>query len=440
MDPETTICMRKIFEAIEDARLRGESDTSSLHYKRHTKLKAKNALSHSQSVDSIESFGSRPEFVVRGLGTTADVPGPDAMLSPPKSSKKKKRKKRRKRGGMSAASSLGSAGFSSDLSDAEPEYAEVELYALDDGVRCVAYELRDGRPTNIVRVVVYDEKNTSRCKDLTPESYGTTGYAPLDELIDDEKAALAALLCSMERERRRRLSVSAVVERASMSAAGYLAAVGSAALNGSWPAIIKSRRVVEARLPPLLLNVAFIFGFAVVAVVVVAFEGYLHWTNWGLLSGAILTVASGLTLGVAIPNAGVAIPSGIAAACYLVTAYVWSAYILDQGMRSVALSLVGILVVICGLALVVSASLVKKAPPDQAEATLLPDDDDKDERLVPDEANLPLGLCSMLVTGAWGILLYDELGGDARRLALYATGASVVVAGAGVVSYYGTTE
>ena len=114
MDPETTICMRKIFEAIEDARLRGESDTSSLHYKRHTKLKAKNALSHSQSVDSIESFGSRPEFVVRGLGTTADVPeGLDAMLSPPKSSKKKKRKKRRKRGGMSAASSLGSAGFSS---------------------------------------------------------------------------------------------------------------------------------------------------------------------------------------------------------------------------------------------------------------------------------------------------------------------------------------
>ena len=71
MDPETTICMRKIFEAIEDARLRGESDTSSLHYKRHTKLKAKNALSHSQSVDSIESFGSRPEFVVRSLGTTA---------------------------------------------------------------------------------------------------------------------------------------------------------------------------------------------------------------------------------------------------------------------------------------------------------------------------------------------------------------------------------
>jgi hypothetical protein len=173
MDPETTICMRKIFEAIEDARLRGESDTSSLHYKRHTKLKAKNALSHSQSVDSIESFGSRPEFVVRGLGTTADVPeGLDAMLSPPKSSKKKKRKKRRKRGGMSAASSLGSAGFSSDLSDAEPEYAEVELYALDDGVRCVAYELlRDGRPTNIVRVVVYDEKNMrsrssdGRCSD-----------------------------------------------------------------------------------------------------------------------------------------------------------------------------------------------------------------------------------------------------------------------------------
>ena len=200
MDPETTICMRKIFEAIEDARLRGESDTSSLHYKRHTKMKQKNALSHSQSVDSCETFGSRPEFVVRGLGTTADVPeGQDALLSPPKSSKKKKRKKgRRKRGAMSAASSLGSAGFSSDFSDAEPEYAERELYAMDDGVRCVAYELlRDGCSTNVVRVVIYDEKNTSRCKDLPPEAYATTGYAPLDMLIDDEKAALAALLCSL---------------------------------------------------------------------------------------------------------------------------------------------------------------------------------------------------------------------------------------------------
>ena len=34
-------------------------------------------------------------------------------------------------------------------------------------------------------------------QDLPPEAYATTGYAPLDMLIDDEKAALAALLCSL---------------------------------------------------------------------------------------------------------------------------------------------------------------------------------------------------------------------------------------------------
>ena len=46
----------------------------------------------------------------------------------------------------------------------------------------------------------------------------------------------------------------------------------------------------------------------------------------------------------------------------------------------------------------------------------------------------------MLITGAWGILLYDELEGDPVRLATYATGAVIIVLGAAVVSYYGTND
>lgn len=222
MDPETTICMRKIFEAIEDARLRGESDTSTLHYKRHTKMKRLNAMSHSQSVDSIESCGSRPEFVVRGLGTTADVPEAEMDVhSPPKSSKKKKRKKRRKSTGKStggsnlssATGSLDDLGFSAsdaELEDAydtaglgddaadDLEYTERELYAMDGDARCVAYELLlNGRSTNVVRVVVYDSRGTQIVKDVPPDGYACTGYGPCDTLIDDEKAALASLLCCL---------------------------------------------------------------------------------------------------------------------------------------------------------------------------------------------------------------------------------------------------
>lgn len=48
--------------------------------------------------------------------------------------------------------------------------------------------------------------------------------------------------------------------------------------------------------------------------------------------------------------------------------------------------------------------------------------------------------CSLLVTSAWGILLYDEFESDTTKLALFLSGSLVIVAGAAVVSYYGTTE
>ena len=218
MDPETTICMRKIFEAIEDARLRGESDTSTLHYKRHTKMKRLNALSHSQSVESIASCGHRGEFVVRGLGTTADVPEPPP-LSPPKtpasSVKKKKKRKKKRRTPKKPLNGDDDDDLDffgeTDASEAEAGDAgvfggdahEVELYAIDDPeARCAAFELRrDGRSTNRVRVVVSDDAGTSRVKDFGPDAYAKCGYGPLEDLIDDEKAALASLLCNLVHRR-----------------------------------------------------------------------------------------------------------------------------------------------------------------------------------------------------------------------------------------------
>lgn len=226
-------------------------------------------------------------------------------------------------------------------------------------------------------------------------------------------------------------------------------------------------------------------------------------------------------------------PSGVSCACYLVTAYVWSAYVLDQGMRSVARSLVGVLVVVGGLVLVVAASaglesssaepredaakplVAGKAPREAAPrrygvgllaaaavgciggSGLAPEEFARSAAqgvdyipsyaagavlcsglvallrhgravVAPSAAILPgaacgviyggsvcctieaivtldysvastLAQCSMLVTAFWGIAVYDELGGDARRLAIFCAGALVIVCGAAVVSYYGTT-
>ena len=48
--------------------------------------------------------------------------------------------------------------------------------------------------------------------------------------------------------------------------------------------------------------------------------------------------------------------------------------------------------------------------------------------------------CSMLITSAWGILLFGELGGDRLRLGLFLSGGVVIICGAAMVSYYGTTS
>ena len=99
MDPETAICMRKIFEALEDARLRLDSDTSNLEHLRAAKQKERNELMKSGvtvydgpfEVD--EAMLLRPEFVVRHLLTTADIPEPETIDTTTKKKKMTKKKK-----------------------------------------------------------------------------------------------------------------------------------------------------------------------------------------------------------------------------------------------------------------------------------------------------------------------------------------------------------
>lgn len=106
--------------------------------------------------------------------------GSDDALNGKKKRKKKKKKKTKRRG--------------------LHENPEV-VVAFDDGKEgrelfttafAAAYELRDdGEATGEVRIVAEGEM-----KDVTPPRYACTGYGPVDQLCDEEKAALGCLLCS----------------------------------------------------------------------------------------------------------------------------------------------------------------------------------------------------------------------------------------------------
>ena len=124
--------------------------------------------------------------------THADVPEPETVetQSPKKKTKgdttKKKRKKKKKKKKTKRRGAH--------------ENPEV-VVAFDDGKEgrelfttafAAAYELRDdGEATGEVRIVAEGEM-----KDVTPPRYACTGYGPVDQLCDEEKAALGCLLCS----------------------------------------------------------------------------------------------------------------------------------------------------------------------------------------------------------------------------------------------------
>ena len=46
-----------------------------------------------------------------------------------------------------------------------------------------------------MRIVVDDDDGKPSTRDVEADEYASTGYAPLEELLDDEKAALGSLLC-----------------------------------------------------------------------------------------------------------------------------------------------------------------------------------------------------------------------------------------------------
>lgn len=139
--------------------------------------------------------------------------------------------------------------------------------------------------------------------------------------------------------------------------AGYLSAIAGAVVSGSWQAMIKLEPTGDQKLHPATILCLFILGFFVASWVacIVEYEETYSFTAWGLVSGALFVVSMALNIVVSFPVLGIAVGSGIASSMAVLTALVWSADVFDASMRSTALTIVGVCVVVIGLNVIIFA-------------------------------------------------------------------------------------
>jgi len=75
----------------------------------------------------------------------------------------------------------------------------------------------------------------------------------------------------------------------------------------------------------------------------------IYFTVWGILSAALWMVSSLLSI-IAIQNAGLAVSQGVWSGCTIIISFLWGAVIFKQPMKSVGISVVGILLLLLGIA------------------------------------------------------------------------------------------
>ena len=135
-------------------------------------------------------------------------------------------------------------------------------------------------------------------------------------------------------------------------AVGYICAIASTLLSGSWQAAVKSEPIRRHSLHPSILLVQFSLGFFLASWVALLLDlngEPFSFTPWGLLAGALFMCSMCLNMAVSFPALGIAIGSGIASSGAVITSLVWSAGVFAQSMRSVALACVGCGFVVLGL-------------------------------------------------------------------------------------------
>lgn len=136
---------------------------------------------------------------------------------------------------------------------------------------------------------------------------------------------------------------------------GYVCAVLSTLLSGSWQAAIKSDAIQKHNLHPAVLNLEFVLGFSLASWIAIIFDMHdsYHFTPWGIVAGALYDGSMCLNMGVSFPVLGIAIGSGIASSFAVITSFVWSAGIFQQDMRSVSIAFGGVAIVVIGLNIII---------------------------------------------------------------------------------------
>jgi len=129
---------------------------------------------------------------------------------------------------------------------------------------------------------------------------------------------------------------------------GYLAAVCAIVAFGSFNIPLKSERVQRANADPMIFQIYMNIAIFITSWLVLSYNE-MSLTVWGILSAVLWIIASLLSI-FAIKNAGLAVSQGIWSGFTIIVSFLWGAVVFQQPLKDVGLSVLGLLMLMVGIA------------------------------------------------------------------------------------------
>jgi len=129
---------------------------------------------------------------------------------------------------------------------------------------------------------------------------------------------------------------------------GYLAAVGSILLFGSFNLPLKSERTQRANPDPMVFQIYLNISIFASSWLVLGYTE-LYLTAWGIMSAFLWMISSLLSI-FAIQNVGLAVSQGIWSGFTIIVSFMWGALAFQQKPNNIGLSVVGLGMLMVGIA------------------------------------------------------------------------------------------
>jgi glucose uptake protein GlcU len=129
---------------------------------------------------------------------------------------------------------------------------------------------------------------------------------------------------------------------------GYIAAAASMLAFGSFNIPLKLRSTQDAKPDPMVFQVYINIAVFISSWLVLTYNPFIP-TYWGIVSGTLWVFSSILSV-FAVNYSGLAVSQGIWAGCTIIVSFFWGSVIFHQELESLGLSLVGLVMLMVGIA------------------------------------------------------------------------------------------